>query len=203
MEAFMENPGLCHIGEKILRYLDFKTQLSCRLVNKSWNLILETEATKSKIDLKKLQPRIKKSLMAGSGRNGKSLNEDYDTFARGYDWIHFVGFIFPNDDNPWINIYLQKYIKYQIENGFPSNPLQHFAMKRNVKIVNFILEEILYETCKRYNWNKPDDNYMEFKQTLKLAIENQDTEIVECFKAYLKLWKVDFPKFFKKLRKIS
>ena len=184
MEAFMENPGLCHIGEKILSYLDFKTQLSCRLVNKSWNLILETEATKSKIDLKKLQLRIRKSLMT-------------------YDWIQFLGFIIPNVDNPWINNYLQKYIKYQIENGFPSNPLQHFAMKRNVKMVNFILEEILYETRERYNWNKLDGDFMEFKQTLKLAIENQDTEIVECFKAYLKLWKVDFPKFFKKLRKIS
>ena len=192
MEAFMENPGLCHIGEKILSYLDFKTQLSCRLVNKPWNLILETEAAKSKINLKKLQTliRIRRSLMTPV--------EGYDTFSRGYDWIQFLGFIFPNGDNPWINIYLQKYIKYQIENGFPSNPLQHFAMKRNVKIVNFILEEILYETCKRYNWNKPDDNYMEFKQTLKLAIENQDTEIVECFKPYLKLWKVNFTEFLQK-----
>ena len=150
MEAFVENPGLRHIGEKILRNLDFKTQLSCRLVNKSWNLILETEAGKSKIDLKKLQPRIRKSLMNQSGRNRKSPNEDYDTFARGYDWIYFVGFILPNVDNPWINIYLQKCIKYQIENGFPSNPLQHFAMNRNVKMVKFILEDIMYGYCKRY-----------------------------------------------------
>ena len=51
MEAFMENPGLLHIGEKILNYLDFKTQTTCRLVGISWNLILEKQASGSEENL--------------------------------------------------------------------------------------------------------------------------------------------------------
>ena len=52
MELFLENPGLCHIGESIFKSLDFKTQLTCRLVRKSWKDMLEKEA--SKINLKQL-----------------------------------------------------------------------------------------------------------------------------------------------------
>ena len=44
-----ENPGLCHIGEKIFKNLDLPTKLNCRLVRKSWNIMLEKQA--SKIDL--------------------------------------------------------------------------------------------------------------------------------------------------------
>ena len=49
MDMFIENPGLCHIGGKIFKNLDFPTKLNCRLVRKSWNIMLEKQA--SKIDL--------------------------------------------------------------------------------------------------------------------------------------------------------
>ena len=51
MKAFMENPGLLHIGEKIIHNLDFKTQSTCRLVKRSWNIVLEKEASRSKKNL--------------------------------------------------------------------------------------------------------------------------------------------------------
>ena len=51
MEAFMKNPGLLHIGEKIIHNLDFKTQSTCRLVKRSWNIVLEKEASRSKKNL--------------------------------------------------------------------------------------------------------------------------------------------------------
>ena len=60
MEPFFENLGLCHIGESILKNLDFQSQLICRLVKKSWRNILEkvlvTKA--SKFSLEKLQINI-------------------------------------------------------------------------------------------------------------------------------------------------
>ena len=49
MDLFTENPGLCHVGERILNNLDFNTQLNCRFVKKSWKHILDKEA--SKIDV--------------------------------------------------------------------------------------------------------------------------------------------------------
>ena len=41
MELFFENQGLCHIGEKILHNLDFKSQMDCRSVTKSWKAIVD------------------------------------------------------------------------------------------------------------------------------------------------------------------
>ena len=54
MEAIMEKPGLLHIGERILKNLDFQTQRNGRLVNRAWNQIMENEASKTKKDLNNL-----------------------------------------------------------------------------------------------------------------------------------------------------
>ena len=40
MEQFFYNPGLKHIGENILRYLDYETLVSARTVCQSWNDIV-------------------------------------------------------------------------------------------------------------------------------------------------------------------
>ena len=37
----MQNPGLIHIGQNILRNLDLGNQLKCRLVCQSWKALLE------------------------------------------------------------------------------------------------------------------------------------------------------------------
>ena len=41
MDLFMENSGFSHIGEKILKLLDFETASTCRSVNKSWKIWVE------------------------------------------------------------------------------------------------------------------------------------------------------------------
>ena len=41
MDIFANNPGLQHLVEKIFLLLDYGTLLDCRLVNQSWNTILE------------------------------------------------------------------------------------------------------------------------------------------------------------------
>ena len=51
MDMIFENPGLCHIGEKIFQNLDFVNQLNWRLVQRSWKNLFEKEA--SRIDLEK------------------------------------------------------------------------------------------------------------------------------------------------------
>ena len=52
MDIVFENPGLCHIGDKIYKNLDIQTKLTCRLVRKSLNDMFEKQA--SRIDLLKL-----------------------------------------------------------------------------------------------------------------------------------------------------
>ena len=46
MEMVFENLGLCHIGAKIFKDLDFHTRLTCRLVKKSLNVMFEKVASK-------------------------------------------------------------------------------------------------------------------------------------------------------------
>ena len=50
MEDFFNNPGLLHIGEEILKNLDFKTKVSIRLVKKSWKRALDKTAPKVGLD---------------------------------------------------------------------------------------------------------------------------------------------------------
>ena len=50
MEDFLNNPGLFHIGEEILKNLDFKTKVSSRLVKKSWKRALDKIEPKVGLD---------------------------------------------------------------------------------------------------------------------------------------------------------
>ena len=181
MEAFTENPGLRHIGEKILGNLDFKTQLSCRLVNKSWYQILEDEAEKSKIDLNDMIESILQS-MTPSDENRKSPRIEFERLSTATNWFNYVLAVFSKVYNPWISIYLQKHIKYQIKNGFPSYTLEYFVLHRHVKMVDFILKENLHQIIKDATTCEPIFDEVDFNQALKLAIENKDIEIVDCLK---------------------
>ena len=90
--------------------------------------------------------------------------------------------VFSKVYNPWINIYLQKHIKYQIKNGFPSYTLEYFVLHRHVKMVDFILKENLHQIIKDASTCEPIFDEVDFNQALKLAIENKDIEIVDCLK---------------------
>ena len=52
MDVFFENQGLCHIGENIFKNLDFHSQLTCRLVRKSWNNMFVKEQKAQELNLK-------------------------------------------------------------------------------------------------------------------------------------------------------
>ena len=84
MEAFMKNPGLLHIGERILKNLHFKSQVNCRLVKRSWNQILEIEVTKkTKTDLDNLLKSIKEIAILPEYQN-TNVFEYYEKVAK-YD----------------------------------------------------------------------------------------------------------------------
>ena len=64
MDSFFENPGLSHIGKKILKTLDIKSLSNCRLVCKLWNN--EIEAMASKISFQDLEQFLEKYTKARS-----------------------------------------------------------------------------------------------------------------------------------------
>ena len=148
MEAFMENPGLIHIGEKILKQLDIKTQGNCRLVSKSWNQILEIEASKSKKELETLLELMKKSCVPPNSitiTSAQYLKLKIKE-SKKVQWRTFAEKVCFKVHNPLINNLLLKHLRYQFNVGFSSSPLACFAMSKNKKMVDFILQEKLHGT---------------------------------------------------------
>ena len=139
MESVFQNPGLSHIGKKILKSLDFKTLTSLRLVCKSANN--QGEDLASGITLNELQGLLEKFTIA------RSLQ-----LAQEYRWKRFLNFIFNNwsesindwpESNGFMNLYLKeilsrdtKYIRY----GWKKvEPIYEFVRYGNKAMVEFIL----------------------------------------------------------------
>ena len=120
--------------------------------------------------------------MTPSDENRKSPRIEFERLSTATNWFNYVLAVFSKVYNPWINIYLQKHIKYQIKYGFPCYTLECFVLHRNVKMVDFILKEKLHETFKDATAFEPIFDEGDFNEALKLANEYQDTEILDCLK---------------------
>ena len=188
MEAFMENPGLIHIGERILKQLDIKTQGNCRLVRKSWNQILEIEASKGMKELETMLELLKKSNISPCFKNAPSVQylKLKVKESRKVQWRTFAEEVRFKINNPMINNLLLKHLRYQFNVGFSSPPLVCFVMSKNKKMVDFILQEKLHGYIKRVSVRrriypcKP-----EFDNALQKAVTYGYTDIVQCFKPYM------------------
>ena len=124
MESVIENPGLYHIGEKILKEVDFRSMLSCRLVRKSWRDLVEkmTSVTKSS-DLQ--------NLFAAKAKKVKK----YPFYAK---WLHFLPEI-EQKSSSLINFYLLKVLNNESIYFQRIGPLKAFIQTENLKMVEFIL----------------------------------------------------------------
>ena len=128
MNKVFENPGLCHIGEKILQKMDFQSILSCRLVRKSWRNLLEKGISETKSsDLQKL--------FAAKAEMVKNT-PFYDK------WLYFLPEI-TKESNPLINHYLQKVLNNESIYFHRIGPLQAFISVENLKMVEFLLNNNL------------------------------------------------------------
>ena len=151
MELFMGNPGLRHIGEKILTNLDFKTELDCRLVQKSWKHIIDEKA--SKIDAHFLQTFFKQSVTTEEEfMKEKRLRHSNDvTMSRKcpfvdeesyISWRELFGNANSMPNNILINIYLLNVVKSMIKTQKNLNsPIREFFERRNIKMVEVILNQ--------------------------------------------------------------
>ena len=139
MDLFMENPGLCHIGEKILANLDFKTQLNCRMVQKSWKHIIDEKA--SKIDVNVLQTFFKQSVRMKMKRLRHLMFPVVD--AKSYlFWLQLFCSANSLPYNININIYLMNVLKRMINaQEILNSPLGEFFERKNIKMVEVILNQ--------------------------------------------------------------
>ena len=175
----MENPGLLHIGERILKHLHFKTQAKCRLVNRSWNHILENEASKTKTDLNNLLKSISEIRFRS---NPKEVLEIAKKNLRLHSWIDFVKVMSSKMNNHVINILLKRHISHQLDIGFSSFPLEHFVLKKDREMVDLTLKHKKYDTAFSTYMNIAE---FDFEKALKKAVENKYTDIVQCLKPYM------------------
>ena len=133
MNSFFEIPGLCHIGRKIIFSLNFKNQVNCRHVCRSWNTFIEELSSKmSKDHLIILLEKISEKRSLSSY---KKMN-----------WKCFIRFSCATFE--YLSIF-NLYVKHAlIENHFAwdkngrvwNSPLQIFVSLGNVKMVKLILK---------------------------------------------------------------
>ena len=190
MDLFMENPGLCHIGKKILKNLDFKNQTFCRLVRKSWKNILDKEALGIDVDrffkefvvneaeleiIRKSNPEKAKEL------TNKIVITDED-FAF---WLRFI-YICINpmsEENVWVKTYIKNVIKKITKiklkdvGKLSNSPLPEFYKIRNFKMLELVLKET--ETY----------NFCDIYEVSSHAIEFDDLEMVKLIKPFF--WEYD------------
>ena len=141
MNSLFENPGLFHIGRKIIVNLDFKNQVNCRHVCRSWNTFIEYLSSKiSKEHLTKLLEKF-------SERRSLSYSEKVS-------WKRLIRCSCANfEDLRILNLYLQHVL---IENNFSrdknhsnwNSPLKKFVFLGNIKMVKLIIENKLDEIDK-------------------------------------------------------
>ena len=120
MEIVFENPGLCHIGEKIFKNMDIQSKFTCRLVRKSLNGMFEKQA--SRIDLQKVP--------------------NWNEFLKKRDWRKFLQESKTKIPTLVLNSYLQN-LFFRVTNSTEEfnyiTPLFAFAITGNSKLVDFIL----------------------------------------------------------------
>ena len=116
MDVFFENQGLCHIGEKIYKNLDFQSQLACRLVRKSWNKIFVKEGLR--IEFEEFQIQFQKEAL---------------------EWRDFLKELKTKAPIFLLNLYLRYVLRRYFFNFFDT-PLIPFSIIGNFKIVELILQ---------------------------------------------------------------
>ena len=185
----MENPGLCHIGEKILTNLDFKTQLDCRLVQTSWKHVIDEKA--SKIDVNVLQTFFKQSVTTEEEfMKEKRLRHSNDVtmppkcpFAREESytfWQQLFGSANSLPNNILINIYLLNVVKSMIKTQKNLNsPIREFFERRNIKMVEVILNEGMFD-------------YFHFQDIVEKAVREDCIEMIKIMHPLFPLFDVSF-----------
>ena len=124
MESVIENPGLCHIGEMILKEVDFRSILCCRLVRKSWKDLVEKIISETK------SSDFLKSFVA------KAEKFKHDPFY--VEWLYFLLEI-AKANSSLINFYLHNILNNESIYVHRIGPLMVFIQKENLKMVEFIL----------------------------------------------------------------
>ena len=109
MDLFIENPGFSHIGEKIFKCMDFNTKSTCRLVKKSWKIMLERKSYNFNSLIEMLEN-------SGRVRNTQTQLKDF-AFHRPDDemWLTLLKNVHFKLESKWIDIYLQEMVLNEME----------------------------------------------------------------------------------------
>ena len=182
MESFFKNPGFLHIGEKFLKNLDFKTQVSCRLVQKSWKSVLDKLA--SKVGVEDLLQILQRDLLIPHKElhNHSSLHvqSNLDTI---YDkWSDFLALIDSEEENPWIFVTIKRLFKNLImifrtsKKDTLYSPFNTFTKSAvNFRALKFILQHRKHLIS----------NELNSASLVPVFVENKQIEVMAILKPHL------------------
>ena len=176
MEVVLGSPGLSHIIQKILRGLDFKSLVSCRLVSKSANNQVKYLASKVSLeDLEQLLERFAKA---------RSMTDFEET-----QWNSFLIHMFNNwsesindwsESNKFMNLYLKEILSRdtQYKSSLEQSPILEFIVNGNKEMVEYIL---YHEDSAYYFIGENRNSKADLQEE---AISHGHTDICESLKSF-------------------
>ena len=174
MSFFFENPGLAHIGHRILTNLDFDTQLACRLVHRSMKYLLEDPI----LNQKEIKYWLNECINLNFFSN---IPDATDVVVK---WKNFIKLLLSKNKQTTLKFHLER--KSKSGSHFKliqSTPILFF--KDDLNILKFIVENIQSE----YSVFDPLDKYDE--NILHQAAGDGFIEIVKILKPYFHPQKPD------------
>ena len=178
------NPGLCHIGENILKNLSFEDKLTCRLVQKSWKNILDKFKPKDQdIGLNDLLQGLHTELELTLENFPHSEYFQQRLGKRYAKWAKILTQIFTEFENPWIAVHIQNlYKKLKASNQNLISPLNALEIVfGNAKMEKFTTGSESLNYCFSVMLllnNILEKGCFDFMKCLKPCLTQEDQEYV-------------------------
>ena len=169
MEMFVEHPGLCHIGKKVLKFADFQSLLACRLVRKSWKNQIEKITSKIKLNVNDLE-----NVLWIKTTRDKAFKTSLFKNVYQYEWRKFMEEL-KRVSNPLINYYFLRFLSDERIDFQKLSPLEAFVKVGNLKMVEFIMNSPINISVGPYNY---------FWNGVNNAAENSQIEMLKILKSF-------------------
>ena len=171
MEIFFENPGLSHIGLKILKDLDIKSLASCRQVCKSMNIGIEYLA--SNISFEDLERLLRKYTFARS-----MTLEEHNVWHKYLVSIFDHSQIGRSKPNLFVKLYLKHFFLKNTNNAIKlrRSPFYEFVYNGNVKMVIFNLHHNNFHG--KY-YLAVRNSFLDLQSAISFAIKNDQLEMLK------------------------
>ena len=137
MAELMDNPGLCHIVQKISSFLDVRSLSQCRLVSQSWKNLIDNDRPWLTFQIEFIHGQIKKGkskIISKEKYEGKTIKELFP------EWISFTEQNLKKLSLPKLKYFVIEMWNYLKNEEYICNPFHFAVYQSNVSFVQILID---------------------------------------------------------------